>query len=122
MGSLVKHVMTVMERIAPLRLAEKWDKVSRAQTCMSDRATVPELKGLSSGRASRGLAFPTPNDRQCTPFRPNRVTATSSQQTTGFANDRVRVYFQITRHPPYDDLLSVSQRGFVKKPSPQMRV
>ena len=29
MGSLVKHVMTVMERIAPLRLAEKWDKVSQ---------------------------------------------------------------------------------------------
>ena len=29
MGSLIKHVMTVMERIAPLRLAEKWDKVGQ---------------------------------------------------------------------------------------------
>ena len=28
MASLIKHVCRAMERIAPLRLAEKWDNVS----------------------------------------------------------------------------------------------
>lgn len=51
MGSLLKHVMTVMERIAPLRLAEKWDKVSQP-----GRQELELKKAHRSGWASRGLA------------------------------------------------------------------
>jgi len=82
MGSLVKHVMTVMERIAPLRLAEKWDKVSQKPF----RSDLPELKADRSGRASRGLAFITLDYRLYIPFRPDRVPLASFQQTTSFVN------------------------------------
>ena len=58
MGSLVNHVMTVLERIAPLRLAEKWDKVSRAQTCVGDWVTVRELKARSLRSDSSWVSIP----------------------------------------------------------------
>lgn len=56
MGSVLKHVMTVMERIAPLRLAEKWDKVSQVSDPGRQELELKKAHHCRSGWASRGLA------------------------------------------------------------------